>query len=494
MTKNKLLSLLALSCVQSLAFAFPSPNNQPDGNTQSYRKCLSTLNDLGASALTAMNYCLTEANQNDLGLLKGCIKPLTTVTGMPGLNYCLKLSNPQRKLVPKSLNCLEDLKKDFLDTNYFLEESFDKGAFILGDFITYCQKNGDTKLTNPYVEFKEFKIYGNNKRVNGSLLGGLSGLTYDAQTNSLLTISDDPGLRDLSRFFEFHLDTKEFYGVKKVATKVGSSKFKTTYNIDAEGITLLPNNLLAISSETLLPGSNAFLRIYDRGGCQKKEILLSDKFLPKEGKATIDEQADLGIFGQKSQISGVTTNRAFEALTSVPGKMILLTANEAPLAQDEILGKKIVRIVKLATNAKDQFSPKAEFAYPLENVEDNGLVEMAALDENRILTLERSFNAITKKNTVRIYEVNLAYGRDYKNVISFRDEEKINPIETLKKKIIIDLDEVAALLPQSITIDNFEGMVLGPVLPNGKRSLILTTDNNFNARQFTQLLFLELSL
>lgn len=481
MNKNKLLAVLALSFVQSLAYA----------DTQSYRECISTLKDLGAPALTAMNYCLTESNQKDLGLLKGCVGPLTSVTGMPGLHYCLKLSNPERKLLPKSLNCLEDLKNDFLDTDYFSEETFDKGALVLGDFITYCQKHRETRLANPNVEFKEFKIYGNNKRINGSLLGGLSGLTYDSQTNSLLTISDDPGLRDSSRFFKFHLDTKEFYDVKKVATKVGTI-FKTTHNIDAEGITLLPNGLLVISSETLLPGSNAFLRIYDRNGSQKKEILLSDKFLSKEGKTTKD--ADVGIFGPESQLSGVTRNRAFEALTSVPGKMILLTANEAPLVQDEILGKKIVRIIKVAANSKDQFSPKAEFAYPLENVEDNGLVEMAALDENRILTLERSFDAITKKNTVRIYEVNLAQAKDYKSVFSLRDEEKINSIETLNKKLIIDLDEVAALLPKSITIDNFEGMVLGPVLPNGKRSLILTTDNNFSARQFTQLLFLELSL
>ena len=55
----------------------------------------------------------------------------------------------------------------------------------------------------------------------------------------------------------------------------------------------------------------------------------------------------------------------------------------------------------------------------------------------------------------------------------------------------MDLDEILGELPTGLTVDNFEGMTFGPDLSNGKRTLILSTDNNFAARQFTQLLFLE---
>ena len=35
-------------------------------------------------------------------------------------------------------------------------------------------------------------------------------------------------------------------------------------------------------------------------------------------------------------------------------------------------------------------------------------------------------------------------------------------------------------------LDNTEGMCWGPQLPNGHRSLVVVSDDNFNARQVTQ--------
>ncbi len=43
-------------------------------------------------------------------------------------------------------------------------------------------------------------------------------------------------------------------------------------------------------------------------------------------------------------------------------------------------------------------------------------------------------------------------------------------------------------------LDNVEGMTLGPVLPNGQQSLVLVSDNNFSATQFTQILAFGLAL
>ncbi len=40
-------------------------------------------------------------------------------------------------------------------------------------------------------------------------------------------------------------------------------------------------------------------------------------------------------------------------------------------------------------------------------------------------------------------------------------------------------------------LDNTEGMTWGPVLPNGNRSLVFISDDNFSARQITQLLAFE---
>jgi len=41
-----------------------------------------------------------------------------------------------------------------------------------------------------------------------------------------------------------------------------------------------------------------------------------------------------------------------------------------------------------------------------------------------------------------------------------------------------------------IPIDNIEGMTFGPTLADGRRTLVIVSDNNFGAGQFTQFIVL----
>jgi glycerophosphoryl diester phosphodiesterase len=50
---------------------------------------------------------------------------------------------------------------------------------------------------------------------------------------------------------------------------------------------------------------------------------------------------------------------------------------------------------------------------------------------------------------------------------------------------------VLDLTTLDIPIDNIEGITFGSTLRNGKRSLILVSDNNFLVTQFTQFLAFE---
>lgn len=56
----------------------------------------------------------------------------------------------------------------------------------------------------------------------------------------------------------------------------------------------------------------------------------------------------------------------------------------------------------------------------------------------------------------------------------------------MTKTLLLDLSSLG------ISLDNIEGASWGPVLPNGHRSLVLVSDNNFNPAQFTQFLAFEL--
>jgi Esterase-like activity of phytase len=60
----------------------------------------------------------------------------------------------------------------------------------------------------------------------------------------------------------------------------------------------------------------------------------------------------------------------------------------------------------------------------------------------------------------------------------------------VEKRLVLNFDSLR--LPTGL--DNVEGMTLGPVLPNGQQSLVLVSDNNFSATQFTQILAFGLAL
>jgi hypothetical protein len=109
--------------------------------------------------------------------------------------------------------------------------------------------------------------------------------------------------------------------------------------------------------------------------------------------------------------------------------------------------------------------PVAEPPVPATAFSVNGLVELLPLDDDRLIAMERSFSvgAPDTGNTIKLFEVSLRG-------------------TTAHKRLLLDLDELG------IPLDNVEGMTFGPRLKHGRRSLVLVSDNNFAANQFTQFL------
>ena len=54
--------------------------------------------------------------------------------------------------------------------------------------------------------------------------------------------------------------------------------------------------------------------------------------------------------------------------------------------------------------------------------------------------------------------------------------------------------EVFAFDDLGIPIDNIEGMTFGPPLPDGRQTLVIVSDNNFNLGQFTQFIVLAVDI
>lgn len=106
----------------------------------------------------------------------------------------------------------------------------------------------------------------------------------------------------------------------------------------------------------------------------------------------------------------------------------------------------------------------------------NGLVELLG-GAGMLLALERGYT-MGAGNSVKIYRLDLAAASDVAN----RPALAGTPFTPVGKTLLLDLGLLG------VPLDNLEGMSWGPRLPNGRRSLVLVSDNNFSARQVTQFL------
>jgi hypothetical protein len=132
--------------------------------------------------------------------------------------------------------------------------------------------------------------------------------------------------------------------------------------------------------------------------------------------------------------------------------------------------------------------PAGQYLYPLDPVTsgpggDNGLADLVALDDSSFLALERGFGDHT---TARIYHLEVGDAED----VSARPGVAGQPVRPMTKTLLADLTSTPGLSP----LDNVEGITFGPVLPDGRRSVVVVSDDNFSPRQITQVLAFALDI
>lgn len=124
----------------------------------------------------------------------------------------------------------------------------------------------------------------------------------------------------------------------------------------------------------------------------------------------------------------------------------------------------------------------------------NGVSEILALNAQELLVLERGFAAdnATDKTTsqIRIYHADLRGTPDARAAYAASEAP---PSSVIRKTLLIDLANVVKqFTPPFQSLDNFEAMCFGPVLPDGSRSVVLAVDDNYSERQRTAFVLLRL--
>jgi hypothetical protein len=322
-------------------------------------------------------------------------------------------------------------------------------------------------------------------------IGGLSGITYDKKSNKLIVVSDDKSIINSSRFYQFEikLDEKNFSvtPMDLITFKDSTGNVFKKHELDAEGITIVGDKLY-VSSEGVLnrdkPILPAFYEFSPQGN-ELSKLPVPDKFLPSKDPA--------------EKKMGARDNLSFEALTSTPDGKTLFMGMEEALIQDDNLTT-ISHTSKTRIIKYQDLKPVKEFLYSLDFIPvikvaglivgETGLVDMAAIDENTSYTLERTHLPLAKKYVIKIFKIkDIDKTQDVSQIDSVKNKE-IKPVE---KELVLNLEDIIPSLSEKFkSLDNIEGICFGPTLPNGNKTLITVSDNNFSKNQRTQFLAFEI--
>ncbi len=335
-------------------------------------------------------------------------------------------------------------------------------AFLTAGLLAGCASRAERDT--PSLSFvADFNLaYGSRFDTLGDEpFGGISGVAYDASTGHWIALSD---ARSSSRFY--------------VLSVVYDG---STFQVQPIGLT----------------------RLHDGEGEAFPEKFVVEGWPPEKG---------------------VRHNLGFESLTVSPDGTKLFVGGEESLLQDGPTATfehgALCRIIEYRVG-DGEIAPVAEYAYPLgpvtwpatlDDIEpadvdlDVGLVELVALTETKLLALERDFIREREGerrglNRVRIFLVDVEGATDVSGVSSLKNGlknglengDEFRPVRPVRKQLLLDFDDIVPKLsPAFRRLDNFEAMGLGPVLPDGGRSLLVVSDDNFSARQRSAFLLFSL--
>lgn len=321
----------------------------------------------------------------------------------------------------------------------------------------------------------------------GTPVGGLSGLDFDPVSGLWYALCDDRSDLAPARFYTLRLPLdaqrlgppalldvvtlRQPNGLPYPSRRQGGDV------VDPEALRLLPRTgtLLWASEGDAKLGLDPFVREVTPDGRHLRELSLPEHL------------------HMRAANNGPRDNLALEGLALTPDGATAWAAMEAALRQDGSVpgvGQpggpcRFTQLDVASGRALQQraYVPDAIPRGPLVpgTFADNGVSEVLMIDAHRMLVLERAYMAGVG-NSLRLYEVDT---RDGSNTL---DAAQLVPgqFRPMAKRLVADFDQLGLS-----RLDNTEAIAWGPALPNGNRTLVCASDDNFNPTQVTQFVAFE---
>lgn len=286
----------------------------------------------------------------------------------------------------------------------------------------------------------------------GTYVGNLSGLAVDPDGRI-------DALSDRSSLLALDAVTLRPTGVVPLTDSDGKA-------LDSEAVAVDGNGTRLITSEV-----EPSIRRYTRDG-----KLVDSLPVPDELRVTPEGMA--------------SKNLTFEGLTLASGDSTLVASMEGPIAGD---AADLVRF-QTWTFSGTRFRPDRQFGYRVDP--DLGVSEIAALDDGRLLVLERGFKP-GFGNTIHLY---LADPRPATDVSEVRNLTRTPDVRLPDKILLADighcprLGATARQTQPNPLLDNIEGMTVTARRPDGSLGVFLVSDDNEDPNQTTRLYQLTVRL
>ncbi len=316
-----------------------------------------------------------------------------------------------------------------------------------------------------------------SKNLNNVPIGGLSGIDYSADGTWYLISDSASPVRYYTANITYNqhkFTTVSINSMVEIKDAAGNSFEENIMDPESIRFDVDSGSLIYTSEGAITHGIHPSLLQIELSGKQLQTYSLPDNFRTNT----------------TNNLSGPRHNGTLEGLSISFDKKAYWIGMELPLIEDGISPvvtdtESPVRITRIN---KTNGEPEYQFAYELDPVDRepalgtdftlNGLTEIIEYNDNKFLVLERSFSSgyLDGGNTVKIYKVDAANATNTLSMSSLTNETYTKATKTL----LFKFDDIRSKLTNN-TVGNIEGITFGPLLPDGNRSLVVISDNNFNA-------------
>lgn len=318
-----------------------------------------------------------------------------------------------------------------------------------------------------------------------TVVGGLSGIDYDATSQRYVLISDDRTPTDSANAPRLYTATLTF----DLASFSGVQFQSTTALLQPDGTVYpkVPDARVADPESVRFDPVTGHLVWASEGDrtLTSTPTRVIDPFVREVTAAGrhVREYTLPAMFRMSADTTGPRGNLAFEGLSFTPDGQTLAVIMEGALQQDGATPTTSAgSTARITLFDRSTGTARAQYVYPVDKVQAapvpegsftvNGATEILALSDQRFLVLERSFSVGVVGNQVRLYEVNLAGATNVLNTAAL-DGASVTPAG---KRLVLDFETIKTTLGG---VANLEGMTFGPRLANGNRSLVVVADDNF---------------